>query len=427
MNKKDLFELFLDKRVLVVEDTKSWMSMLKHSLGTIKGLEIHGASSLHESNSLLKDYDYDVAIVDLCLPDAPSGEVVDIVLKKNIPTWVLTGSNDESTKIGFINKPIVDYVIKNGVFCLEYLNDSLLRFFDNKSRTVLVVDDTLSYQQMYSYLLARQNLNVLVASNGVEALELVAQHGLSISLVITDYEMPIMDGMQFCLEMRKKYTREQISIIAVSSSGKTAVNFLKAGANDFISKPFLSEELICRVNQNIDFVGNIDKIKRLVYTDFLTGLYNRRHFFDNGKEFWSRSLNVNGFVSVGMLDIDFFKRVNDTYGHDVGDAVIQYLANALGKAVAVCGGMAYRFGGEEFAVILPLNNGDAYDLLDSLRANIEMSTVNTHDQEVKFTVSSGLFTHLDFSHSIEDSLKLADECLYSAKKNGRNQVVNFDS
>jgi diguanylate cyclase (GGDEF)-like protein len=427
MSNNDLFDIFLNKRVLVVEDTKSWMAMLKHSLGTIKGLEIHPAFSMQEANSLLKDFEYDVAIVDLCLPDAPSGEIVDVVLKKEIPTWVLTGSNDESTKHGFINKPIVDYVIKNGVFCLEYLNDSLIRFFDNKKRTVMIVDDTLSYQQMFSYLIKRQNLNVLVASNGVEALELINKHGLEIMLVITDYEMPQMDGMQFCLELRKKYTREQISIIAVSSSGKTAVSFLKAGANDFISKPFLNDELICRVNQNIDFVGNINKIKRLVYTDFLTGLYNRRHFFDNGKEFWSRSLNVNGFVSVGMLDIDFFKRVNDTYGHDVGDAVIQYLANSLGKAVTACGGMAYRFGGEEFAVILPLSNTDAYRLLDDLRANIEMSTVSTHDQEVRFTVSAGLFTHLDFSRSIEDSLKLSDECLYSAKKNGRNQVVNFDN
>jgi diguanylate cyclase (GGDEF)-like protein len=412
------------RKILIIEDAKSWSQLLTYSLTNSLGETILTASSMKEAIELMNEHQFDAAIADLCLPDAPHGEVIEHTIKRKIPTWVLTGSFEESTKNAFLSKPIVDYVIKNGTFCLDYISESIKRYWDNKTRCVLVIDDTQSYQLMYKHILEAQNLTVFTASNGEEALSILEDQIEKISLVLTDYEMPTMNGIDFCRMARQKYHKDKLSIIAISSSTETvAANFLKSGANDFISKPFSREELVCRINQNIDTVYNIKKIKQLIDTDFLTGIFNRRHCFSVGEASWNKWTHRDKLATAVMLDIDFFKKINDVYGHDIGDMVIKTLATRLKDYAEAHHGFAYRFGGEEFALLLPITFDEAYSSLEILRQEIENLILQDDDQAIRFTISIGAVTDYADKQVLDHSLKAADINLYQAKTGGRNQIV----
>jgi diguanylate cyclase (GGDEF)-like protein len=424
MTTKNANQTLTQRTILVIEDTRSWSQLIKHALMKSLNETVLTASTMQEAIELMQEHPFDAVIADLCLPDAPNGEIIDQTIKYKIPTWVLTGSFEQSTKNLFMSKPIVDYVVKNGTFCLDYMSESIRRYWGNQDRCVLIVDDTLSYQQMYKFILETQNLKVFTANNGLEGLAILEEQGERISLVLTDYEMPELNGIEFCRQARQKYNKEKLAIIAISSSTDTvAANFLKTGANDFISKPFSREELVCRINQNIDTVENIKKIQELIDTDFLTGIFNRRHCFSSGEMHWNKWMNGNGMATAVMLDIDFFKKINDHYGHDSGDLVIKTLASQLKSYASEHHGFAYRFGGEEFALLLPIDFDLASQTLETFRQEIEMMSLQDGDKLIRFTISIGAVTNHAKQNTMEDCLKLADTHLYQAKTGGRNQVI----
>ena len=163
-----------------------------------------------------------------------------------------------------------------------------------------------------------------------------------------------------------------------------------------------------------------NKLKEEANTDQLTGLFNRR----KAKEYLAEIKNAdftNG-ISIAMADIDFFKKVNDTYGHDAGDEVLKFVANLM-KEKSRSTTFLSRWGGEEFLVVLPDCNGDnAYIVLERLRTLIENSVIKVGDQEIRITMTFGL-TEFGYDMDEEAAIKEADEKLYMGKQNGRNQVV----
>jgi diguanylate cyclase (GGDEF)-like protein len=411
------------QRILIVEDNRSLASLIAKKLTSAFDIEVDIAYKLSEAKLFVHKYNYFVTLLDVNLPDAPNGEVVDYVLSKKTPVIVLSGNIDKSFRENMLKKNIIDYINKNGVEDINYIIQTIQRLQKNQTHKVLVVDDSVVFRKQMSSLLENLFFKVISVAHGEEAIGMLQTHQ-DISLVLTDYNMPVMNGLELTKEIRKSRDKNDLAIIAISSNNEDDITalFLKNGANDYINKPFLKEEFSCRINNSIEALENIQLITHHANRDFLTGLYNRRHFFETMNDFMTKEEEMHEQFAVGMIDIDFFKKVNDNYGHDTGDKAIIHLANILSSDTGHMDIIA-RFGGEEFCVVLKnINQFSAFDIFERLRKKVENSSVcSTKGEEIRFTISIGVAIYHE--GTLEDTIDQADMKLYQAKHNGRNQVV----
>ena len=416
----------MEQKILLVEDNKALAKLLAKKMENSLEATVDVAHTLAEAKLLIaKNPDYFIALLDLNLPDAPDGEVVDYVLSKKILAIVLTGNIDEKTKATFVDKPIVDYVYKGNMDDVNYIFTMIKRLYNNRNYKVLVVDDSIPMRNRVKAMLQSQQFQVLAAAHGEEALKYFEEYP-DIKLVVTDYHMPVIDGMELVLKLRETYSKNELAIIALTSNEEDAVaaRFLKHGATDFIVKPFGKEEMVCRVNNSIEAIESIATIANLANIDFMTGAHNRRYFFSQMEEYLKEAERSNETFALAMVDIDHFKKINDTYGHEVGDAAIKELARLL-KDDAKGHDYVARFGGEEFCVVLKdIPKTKAVEWFVKMRAKIANNILHVRGFEVRYTVSIGVT--FGGEHILEDVIEQADAALYRAKKNGRNRVELAD-
>lgn len=256
------------RNILVVEDSKMISSFLKISIEEQLHAAVTVAMSLSETKEVLSQdpVDYFIAILDLTLPDAQDGEVVDLVLEHKIPSIVLTSSIDNELRASIVDKGVIDYVLKSRD-SVNQLVEIIKRLTLNHEVKILVVDDSVLMRQIFQGYLGVYGFQLLQAKHGVEALALLEEHD-DIRLVITDYEMPEMDGFELCAKIREHKTKNELAIIGVSSfdDDLLSAKLIKGGANDFLPKPFQREELYCRVIQNIETLDYINKINESLST-----------------------------------------------------------------------------------------------------------------------------------------------------------------
>ena len=410
------------KRILIVEDNKTLAKLLAKKIQTTLDFEVDIAYQLSEAKLFLSKYKYFVTLLDIKLPDAHKGEVVDYVLSKGQQAIVLSGNIDKEFRKKILQKNIIDYINKGNVDDINYTVNIISRLVKNQEHKVLVVDDSMVFRKQMSKFLENLFFKVYTVAHGEEAIGMLETHP-DISLMITDYNMPVMDGLELVREVRKDRTKNDLCIIAVSSNNDEEINafFLKQGANDYINKPFSKEEFSCRVNNSIEALENIQIVTNHANRDPLTGLYNRRYFYEHIYEYIEYNENHEKFA-IAMIDIDDFKTINDTYGHDTGDRVIVRLSEIL-MSNTNYRDIVSRFGGEEFCVVLKnINRFSAVDILDRLRAELESSVVYSGKKEpITFTVSIGISLYLE--EGLEETINQADMMLYKAKNSGKNQVV----
>ncbi len=414
--------------VLVVDDSKMFAQVVVQNLAQVVAARIFTAGSLAETAALVDEHEFDVAMLDLNLPDAPSGEVVDLVLARGVPVIVFAGDCTDQTRKRLWSKNIVDYVVKEGGESLRYAVRQARRIVMNRSVKVLVVEDSDMVRGLIVGLLRVHRYQVLEAGNGREGLRVLHDHP-DIRLIITDYEMPEMDGVKFIRRVRERHPKEELAIIGISSHELEflSARFLKSGANDFLTKPFSSEEFYCRVSQNMDLLEYIQTIKAYSERDFLTGLCNRRYLFDHGPSRIREAQKKGGMVYVAMFDIDHFKRINDVHGHDVGDEVLAQLGLKLRERFGQHGIVA-RLGGEEFCILGADQRFDFRGALDLFRTEIAAELWRVGETTLSFSLSIGL--RASTAENLETMLKKADELLYVAKNSGRNRLefsMNADS
>ena len=409
-------------RILIVEDNKTLAKLLAKKIKSALDFEVDIAYQLSEAKLYLSKYKYFVTLLDINLPDAPNGEVVDYVLSKGQQAIVLSGNIDKEFRKKMLKKNIIDYVNKSGVDDINYTINTIRRLQKNQKHKILVVDDSMIFRKQMSGFLENLFYKVYTVAHGEEAIGMLETHP-DISLMITDYNMPVMNGLELVHEVRKEKTKNDLCIIAISSNNEEEINalFLKQGANDYINKPFSKEEFSCRVNNSIEALENIQIVTNHANRDFLTGLYNRRYFFEHINEYIENEEHGEKFA-VAMIDIDNFKKINDTYGHDSGDIVIIHLANIL-MSNTNYRDIVSRFGGEEFCVVLKnINQFSAVEILDRLRQEVESSVVYSDKKEpIEFTVSIGVSLYLE--EGLEETINQADMMLYNAKNAGKNQVL----
>jgi len=410
------------ERILLVDDSKTLAKLISLKVKSELNVEIDVAYSLSEAELFTKKYSYTLAILDLNLPDAPSGEIVDAMLKKNIPSIVLTGSVDKEFRKAMLKKDIIDYVHKGGLHDIDYVIDMIKRLLKNRHHKVMVVDDSSVFRNQMKKMVENLFFQVFALAHGEEAL-LILEQNPDIKIIITDYNMPVMDGLELTKAVRQKYTKNQLSIFVLSSTDDSDVSamFLKRGANDFINKPFSKEEFSCRLNNAIEALENIDTITHYSSRDFLTGLYNRRHFFSVMETYFVDALNRDEEFVLALIDIDNFKLINDTYGHDIGDEVIIHVAEIIRSNVQYQDVLS-RFVGAEFCLVLKNTTREkALEILERIRQRVSLTPYTIEpDQEIFTTVSIG--AALEHDNSINETINEADSQLLHAKHNGKNSI-----
>ena len=409
----------MKERILIIEDNKALSKIIARKMEKSLDFEIIQAYTYAQAEEIISENDdFFITLCDLNLPDAPNGEIVDYVLSCGLPVIVLTGSIDDELREEMQSKNIVDYVYKGNIEDVNYIFSLIKRLSKNRDIKVLAVDDSRVFRGELKRILNSQMFKTLIAAHGEEALNYL-ENNTDVELVLTDFNMPVVDGVELTKQIRETYSKDKMIIIAMTGNSEHLISakFLKIGANDFINKPFSKEELICRINNSLDAKEHLDMMSDMAHKDFLTKVYNRRYFFEEIKDFYKEKVPF----AIAMIDIDKFKKVNDTYGHDIGDRVIVTLANILRKNTKGADLVA-RFGGEEFCVALRnVDKKQAISFFAKLRKSVADQSLNIDGKIIKFTISIGV-SFSDGSSDIEELINRADGALYRAKEDGRNRV-----
>ena len=288
--------------------------------------------------------------------------------------------------------------------------------------TILIVDDEMPIRHLMSLLL-KDFGTIEMADSGKEALEKV--NTLNPDLIILDVQMPEMNGYEVCEKIKANDKTSSIPIVflTANSTNEDEEHGLEIGATDFIRKPISPKIVSARVSNILKLQQATKKLKLIASTDPLTGAFNRRHLDIVGINEISRSKRYNNAFTILMLDIDHFKVVNDTYGHDVGDEALIETVTVIKNTIRN-EDLLFRLGGEEFAVILPgTTRLAAFGLAERVRIAISEIVIKTPIEPLSFTMSIGVAENTPQDIEIEAVLKRADEALYEAKSSGRDRVV----
>jgi diguanylate cyclase (GGDEF)-like protein len=296
--------------------------------------------------------------------------------------------------------------------------------------TIAIVDDDAAIRRLVRLFLNRAGFATIEASTGTEAREALRTRPWD--LAILDRKLPDMDGVVLAQEIKdhSEFRTRYIIMLTGEAEQEDKVQGLELGADDYITKPFQYPELLARiragkriVDLQKELVETNRRLELLSITDGLTKLHNHRYFQDELARAFEESQRYQRPLSLAMIDIDFFKKVNDTHGHAVGDDVLKRAA-ALYRSSVRSTDLVARYGGEEFAVMMPetaLDDGIAF--AEKIRQLVEETPLDTQIGPLPITVSIGVASvpHSRI-HTAKELIIAADKALYRAKKNGRNQV-----
>lgn len=298
--------------------------------------------------------------------------------------------------------------------------------------TTLVIDDSETLRAEILQILKEASLfdSYLEACDGLEGFKVLLNH--RVDLVLCDLEMPRMDGFRFLAMMRAREEFQDVPVIILTGreDRDTKIRGLEQGASDYLTKPFDAGELVARVRVQLKVKSLQDELKRsndmlrtLSITDPLTHLHNRRHLMEMVEKEFQRASRKGAHLSLIILDIDYFKKVNDTYGHQEGDRVLTILADIVRRRLRSYD-LAARYGGEEFVLLLPETPvPEAMAIAERLRLEVQEHIFDGSLQGQVLTISLGVATYPSSRiESIDSLFRQADEALYRAKQSGRNRV-----
>lgn len=406
------------RNILVIEDSPLVLKVLEHLFRQDGALQPVFCASFGEAQLLLETSAnlFFAAIVDLNLSDAPNGEVVDLVLQYSLPCIVLSSSYNEQRRDELLLKGVVDYVLKESQHSYDYVLRLIHRLERNCQVKILIAEDSEATRHYIRRVLTPHLYQIIDAVDGDEALRIL-QEQPDIDLFLVDHSMPGLSGFELVKLLRQQMRRSELIILGLSADAKGSLSalFIKHGADDFLRKPFCPEELNCRVMSTLERRDLPRALKQAAQFDSLTGLHNRRSFYDNACRQLQQAARKGQGLSVAMLDLDLFKQINDQFGHASGDAALVGFAQAARQCLphALIG----RLGGEEFALLSTLPAAQLADSLQQLRAQCAHIKYAIGAPPLSF--SAGI--HQTTGEELEQCLQQADQQLYRAKSDGRGR------
>ncbi len=292
---------------------------------------------------------------------------------------------------------------------------------------IAIIDDNLINAKINkAYVDKLQLVDSELIFDSYEGLEYCLNNENHIDMILLDYRMPNMDGLDFIQRFRDNKDQDDIPIVMITAVGERELlrEALALGANDFLTKPVDEVELRSRVHNMLKLRAKSLELKELATIDGLTNVFNRRHFIELGEKEFDRSFRYGHPLTVAILDADKFKLVNDTYGHAGGDEVLKALGEQCKNIIRKTDFIG-RLGGEEFGICFPETElQNAYQVLDRLREHIASNSVYHEGKNIQFTVSIGLAQYSNADSSFASFLDRADKALYEAKETGRNKVIS---
>ena len=292
-----------------------------------------------------------------------------------------------------------------------------------KNSVLIVDDDPLNITALAQIL--KDDYIIHAEKDGASAIQTAKE--LLPDLILLDVVMPKMDGFEVLEKLKEIQETSTIPVIFITglSSVQDEEKGLVLGASDYIQKPFSPAIVKLRVRNQLQIVNQLRLISHLSVTDALTGLYNRRHFNNRLNYEWSRAIREKTPLSILMIDVDDFKKYNDTYGHLQGDAVLKSVAGVLRQKLLRSTDMLARWGGEELAVLLPGTNlMGALVVSEKLRTAVESHEFLYEYTPTHITISIGIncvspWEYISMKHFVDE----ADKALYAAKKSGKNRAA----
>jgi diguanylate cyclase (GGDEF)-like protein len=414
------------QQVLLVEDSRMFSTALKYRLEKELGLSVTHCPSMAAVRAIFQSDapEFALAVLDLNLPDAPNCEALDYVISKGIAPLVFTGSFSDATRDQILAKNVLDYVVKDSPAAMQQLVLAVDRILTNGKTRVLVVESDPDSLRKQADLIVKQGFQITAVESGAAALEALDANS-GIDMVVCDLDLADMDGFALLEEIRRRHGDDVVRVVGLSTATDrmVAARFLRAGGDEYIQKPFLEEEFNSRIFHVASIQKRIQSLHRIAARDYLTDIYNRRYFFEAGPRMVDQAARRGEPMSIAILDIDHFKRLNDTYGHEVGDVVLKAVARRLKHRISDRHLLA-RLGGEEFGIIFHgLSLEAALDYCERLRGELAAQPIIADGEALTITVSAGLAVIAE-RETFDNYLNAADQFLYMAKHAGRNRVFS---
>ncbi|QOY53242.1 GGDEF domain-containing response regulator [Candidatus Sulfurimonas baltica] len=416
-------------KILLIEDDATLLN--KHIKNIVSlGYEIVVVSDFVQLDDVIKKDkdDFFIALHDHFLSKDFENRSLSLLMDNNIPAIVFAEEYNENIAEEAVSKGALDYVINNddGIDYI-YIKQMIERAYKNQVVKAIVADGNKRARSIQVNLLKKFNIQSYEANSHAQ-IETLLKEDSNIGLLVIDQSLDDEKGTNVISELRKTYSKDNLAIIGVSEHGhssRLSIEFLKKGANDFITKPFTSEEFNLRVLQSLDTLEFIHVNKQSALTDHLTNMYNKRAFESLGIEILSKAKKESVSLACAVLDIDYFKKINDTYGHHIGDRVLVTVADLFREHFRK-DDLVARVGGEEFVVLLSnISKEKLLNIFEGFREKIESTTISTDSGNINITISIGLYIAQEYI--LSKLFEHADELLYKAKNGGRNQVkVNTD-
>jgi two-component system cell cycle response regulator len=450
-------------RVLVVDDVPANVKLLEARLSA-EYFDVTTAFSGAEALALCERAECDIVLLDVMMPDMDGFEACR-KLKSNpathhIPVVMVTALDQPSDRVkgleagadDFLTKPVSDVALISRVRSLSRLKmvtDELrMRAVTSKEigiqspereavtetgkqGNILIVDDRKSsYERMVAMLSAEHKVEVEADPN--DALFHAAEGNFD--LLIVSLGLQNFDGLRLCSQIRSLDRTRNVPILAVAEADNSqrVVRGLEIGVNDYLIRPIDKNEMLARVRTQIKkkryterLRDNVQLTVEMAITDVLTGLFNRRYMETHLATLVEQAAQRGKPISVLVLDIDYFKSINDGHGHDAGDDVLREFALRIRKSIRNID-LACRYGGEEFVVVLPETDmAVATMVAERLRRRIASEPFGIQDgsRDLDVTISIGIAALDGASDNAATILKRADTALYRAKRDGRNRVV----